>query len=368
MTSSTISQPLNNVALPNQSGSEFVAKAAVNFSGGDALVGVSASAWSNNAGLMSMEVWLDEQPTGALLQMYANTPAMHLALGHTWVWLQGMSAGLHTIALLAGETTVTDGNDSVCVTVWEMGDGTAVRFADDAPGTGSGNGQQLINADFQVSAPNNPVVISASASGWVTSAASLISGWVPIDGGDPVRLDVFANNAEQHLAMVPTDYVITQIARGLHQVELNADGLTTTDQNDTAHLSVVELLAGPAAPVVQGQLQNATAQAQQGDGGSIASFQFESNGGPLLVRTSASVWTEQEGELLYVGIQIDGTSKGYAQVFANFTETHMGTVTNDLVVEGIGAGTHTLNLMAEANVITDQNDRVSVLILEFPQS
>ena len=68
---------------------------------------------------------------------------------------------------------------------------------------------------------------------------------------------------------------------------------------------------------------------------------------------------------LIVGIQIDGTSRGFAQIFANPSGTHMATVTNDLVLTGVPAGSHTLGLIGEANTVTDQNDRVSVVAFEF---
>lgn len=114
-------------------------------------------------------------------------------------------------------------------------------------------------------------------------------------------------------------------------------------------------------------LQNATANTQQGSGGTVQSSNFQSNGLPLLIRVSVSCWTnEPPGLPLYVGIQIDGISHGFTQIWANFVGTHMTMVSNDLVLNGIPAGNHDLNLMGEANVITDSNDRVSVLIMEFP--
>lgn len=365
MTPSTISQPVNNASLLGQSGSGFVLKESVNFDGGDALIGFSASAWSENPGPISMRLWLDDQPTEGLLTLYANTGEMHLAMGHSWVWCQGVTPGQHTIMLEAGNTTVTDTNDTACVTVWEMGDGCAVRLAEDAQ-CPAGAGQPLIDA--RVETAGGQLLVSGSSSGWVEQANTFVSAWMPFDGGDPVELQVFANNAEQHLAVVPTDMVLTQIPRGDHQVQLNADGLTSTDGGDSAHLSVVEWVNPPDAPVVLSTaLQNTSCQATDGSGESIASSTFTSNGGTLLVRTSVSCWTAATGGAqLYVGIQVDGTSLGFAQIWANFASTHMAMVTNDLVLTGVGAGNHTLNLIAESNVQTDANDRVSVTIMEFP--
>lgn len=365
MTPSSISQVLNNVSLPQQSGGQVVAQQTITLGGGDALIGVSASAWSQAAGPMSIEVWLDGQPTGAELAMYANVGQMHMSLGHTWVWLQSPTPGDHVLTLVAGDTTVTDGNDVACVTVWEMGDGCVVHFTDDNP-CPSGTGVPLFKEAFETTG-ETMVMISASTSGWVTAGqGSFVGASLALDGGDANDLEVCANNLNQHLAVVPTDLIATPEARGQHAVQMASSGNTSTDGGDTAHLTVVEFKDPANSPTLIQHLQNDAANSQQGDGGSIISTPFESSGGTLLVRVSVSVWTQQAGETLYIGIQVDGTSLGFAQIYANFTGTHMAAVTNDLVLANVPAGSHTLNLMGEANVITDYNDRVSVTILEFP--
>jgi hypothetical protein len=355
----TISQPFNNVALVPQTGGEFVAKVATNFEGGDALIGFSASAYVAQPGLMTMQLWLDGEPV-AQIGLLATQAETHMSLGHTWAYCPDVSAGQHTISLLAGEGTVTDQNDSACVTVWNLNGTGTLRYHYDAD-CPDGAGQPLINTE--VLTEGGPLYISADMSGRVETP-SLITGWLPLDGGDPYELNVFANNAQQRLALIGTDRIYTPQDKGQHQVQLNADGLTFTDGDDAAHLTVVELTEGV---VMQAQLQNVTANSQQGDGGTIAETTFQSNGGPLLVRVAASVWTEQPNEVLFVGIQIDGTSLGFGQIYANNAAMHMPVVTNDLVLLSVPAGPHSLTLLAEANVITDQNDRVSALILEFSQ-
>ena len=144
MTPSTIFQAVNNAQLPTQYGDEMVVNEQVQFSGGDALIGFSASAWSSVGGqLLTYELWLDGQPTGGQLAMYANYESVHLALGHTWVYVPGLTAGAHEVSLLAGPNTVTDGNDTASITVWELGDGCAVSFAGDAAPPASGDGQMF---------------------------------------------------------------------------------------------------------------------------------------------------------------------------------------------------------------------------------
>ena len=367
MTPSTVFQPVNNAVLPNQNGDNFVLKEAIQVNGGDALIGFSASGWAAAANTMlSYELWLDGQPTGGQLQMFANLGETHLALGHSWVHCPGLAPGAHEIALFAGPGTVTDQNDRACITVWEMGDGCAVRYADDAP-CPQGTGLTLIDAQFETL--GNQALVSGCSSGWVTSQG-LIMGWMPVDGGDAVATQIFANNANEHLSTVPTDFVTQRMpGRGLHEVKLNADGKTTTDGGDTAHLAVVEWVNQADAPVacaMNPPLVGAVANTQQGDGGSIAQSQFSKGNGTLLVKVGVSAWTQAAGSMLYCGIQIDGTSLGFTNIYANPSAIHMPMVTNDLVLTNVPPGTHTLNLMAEAGVITDNNDRVCVLILEFP--
>jgi hypothetical protein len=367
MTPSTIYQPLNNVALAAQQGEGVVAQVQVELLASDALISLSASAWSAAAGEISIELWMDGQPTGGRLAMYANTAEMHLSLGRTYVWLQDVDPGQHTLELVAGPTTVTDSNDVACVAIWQMGDGCAVRFTEDAP-CPTGVSQPLIKE--AVGTKGGQLLLSASTSGWAAQAGNMVQGFLVVDGGDGVGMEVFPNNASQHLATVPTDLVYEESNRGQHLVQVNAGGLTSTDGGDTAHIAVVEWVNPQDAPAVlplTPPLQDATANSQGGSGGTIAAANFTSGGGTLLIRVGLSCWTNEEPGLpLYCGIQIDGTSHGFCQIWANFETTHMAMVPNDLVLNNIPAGLHTLGLLAEANVITDANDRVSALVMEFP--
>lgn len=341
-----------------------MAKATVNFTGGDALIGVSASAWSAKPGPIGVTIWLDGQPTGAELGTYASSGSTHLALGHTWAWCRGVSPGQHTIMLEAGPTTVTDQNDFACVTVIEPNDGLAIRLAQDTP-CPSGVAQPLITGWAETG--DGGLLISGSSSGWVTQAATTVRSSLLYDGGAVAPMEVFANNAQQHLAVVPTDYIQDNNpnSRGNHEFQVLGGGTAQTDQNDIAHLAVVEWVDYDQAPLYLSQIQNQPAAAQHGDGGTIASVPLPTKGGPLLVKVGVSCWTQSTNVPLIVGIQVDGTSVGYARIFANPSGTHMATVTNDLVLTGVPAGNHTLGLIGEANTITDENDRVSVVAFEF---
>jgi hypothetical protein len=360
MTKSAISQPLNNVQLKQQKGGNFVAQTQFQVSGGDALIGISASAWSQNPGPISMLVWVDNQPTGAVLGTYASQGQMHLALGHTWAWCRGLTPGQHTLMLEAGPTTVTDQNDWACATVIEMGDGLKVHASEDVP-CPKGIAQPLVTIESETG--DGGLWMSGSSSGWVTQAATLIGSSILYDAGDGTNMQVFANNANQHLAVVPTDN-IQDNTRGNHQFQVFGSQ-SATDLTDYAHLTVVEFVDYDQAPSYRAQMINQPAQSQHGDGSLIQSLPFSSKGGNLMVRVGVSAWTSATGVPLTVGIQVDGTSKGWAQIYANVANTHLPMVTNDLVIAGVPAGNHTLGLIGQLNTITDQNDRVSILIFEF---
>jgi hypothetical protein len=247
MTASTITQIFSNAPALTQQGDDPVAEATIDFTGGDALLGFSGSAWSQAPGEISLTVWLDEEPVGVPLSIYANAAEMHMSLGRTWVYCEDVSPGSHKLMVVAGPATVTDLNDRVSLTQWQMGDGVAVRAATDSP-CPVGAGQML--ARDQVGLEGGALLISGAGSGWVTQAGSLVSLPMLIDGGDALNSEVFANNANQHLATVPVDLVYDQQLRGQHDVQLNSMSNTSTDNGDYAHLAVVEWVNPSDAPVV----------------------------------------------------------------------------------------------------------------------
>ena len=214
------------------------------------------------------------------------------------------------------------------------------------------------------------ITVSSSGSGWAGQSGGIVQTSFQTDHNIGSLGEVMANNANQHLATVPVDLLSTEGIRGQHPLMLSGGQSTWIDQGDYGHVAVLEWV-NPDAPMFVGMnppLQNAPANSQEGGGGVIAQSQFTSDGGTLLVRANCSVWTQNAPCMLEVGIQIDGVSQGFLGIFANFSTTHMTAVSNDLVLTNVPAGQHTLTLLAEEATITDSNDRVSVMILEFLQS
>ena len=367
MTPSTISQVLNNAPALSQQGDGTVAQATVNFTGGDALLGFSGSAWSQAPGQISLEVWLDGEPVGGQLSIYANSGQMHMFLGRTWLHCQGVTAGPHQVMVVAGPTTITDLNDRVSLTLWQLGDGVALRTTLDAPCPSGTGGQLLVSSEY--GQRGGALLLSSSGSGWVTQAGTSVGIVMLWDRGDALIGHIFANNANQHLATVPVDLTYPNSARGQHTVSLRAFSNTSTDSGDYGHVAAIEWVQPAQAPTILATnpyLQDAQANTQQG-GEYIAQTAFQSSGGTLLFRVNASAWTPNPNTLLGLSLQVDGKPLGRAELFANPASTHLTVVSNDLVLTGIPAGNHTFEMQSDVSTYTDQNDRVSILALEFPK-
>jgi hypothetical protein len=292
---------------------------------------------------------------------------MHMSLGRMWVHAPQVSAGSHQLMVVAGMTTITDQNDRVNLTLWQLGDGLAVRATADEP-CPSGSGQVLLTERFGVK--GGAFLISGSGSGWVASANSLVQTTMLFAQADGILAEVYANNANQHLATVPVDnfYENQSGKRGEYELQLTAQPSTTTDQGDIAHLTAVEWVdpaAAPTAIAMNPNLMDAAA-AQQDGGEYVAQSTFSCSGGPLLFRVSMSAWTQYAPGPIGASIEIDERPVGYVELFANFASTHLAIPSNDFVVTGIPAGKHTFQLQSGASTYTDQNDRVSIFGLEFP--
>jgi hypothetical protein len=345
-----------------------VAQAKVGFDGSDALLGFSGTGWTQAAGPVSLQVWVDGQPLGGQLSVYANAPQMHMSLGHTWIHAPGFEDGWHQVTVVAGNSTITDQNDRVNLTLLHLSDGLALRATADEP-CPAGTGQVLLTERFGVK--GGPFLIAASGSGWVTAANSLVQTTMLLDGADGLMGEVYANNANQHLATVPvaTYYPNQSGSRGEYELQLKAQPATSTDQGDTAHLTAIEWVNPAEAPtvlVLNPHLMDTVANTQDG-GEFIAQTRFQSGGGTLLFSISFSAWSYTANSQMGASIVIDNKPIGYVGMYANPSSTHLAVPTQDFVVTGVPAGQHVFGLQSGAATYTDLNDRVSVVAMEFPR-
>lgn len=96
---------------------------------------------------------------------------------------------------------------------------------------------------------------------------------------------------------------------------------------------------------------------------------FTSNGGTLVIIASGSAYASAPVSWIGMNIDIDGVTRGYSSMVANEAGTHKALVSNSLVVTGIAAGTHTLQLSkcvnAGFNTVTDAADIFFATVLEL---
>lgn len=93
---------------------------------------------------------------------------------------------------------------------------------------------------------------------------------------------------------------------------------------------------------------------------------FTSSGGILLIFASGSGFRSTPGNI-GMKIVIDNVSHGSTQVYTNEVGSHKTFVANSILLTGIKAGNHTIQLDRSNTVtLTDDNDRFELTILEFP--
>jgi hypothetical protein len=93
---------------------------------------------------------------------------------------------------------------------------------------------------------------------------------------------------------------------------------------------------------------------------------FQSSGGSLLLMVSGSAYRPQNmpGPMA-VTVQLDAQNLGELRAFTNEAFSHRPFVERSFVVATAGSGTHTINLLAGADTLTDSNDFFNVTVIEF---
>jgi hypothetical protein len=93
---------------------------------------------------------------------------------------------------------------------------------------------------------------------------------------------------------------------------------------------------------------------------------FSTGGGRLVIFASGSAFRTNAGTIgMYV--YLDGTQVGVVKGYTNESQSHKSLVSFPIVVAGIGAGSHTIELRPLAtDVYMDGNDYFNVTVLELP--
>ena len=207
--------------------------------GGPLFIAVAATAWSKTADQqIGAMLYLDGDPI-AYPKLFANQAGAHLGLvGTDKVYTA--SPGGHTLTLMADGQTVCDSNDVWSVMVLEMaGSSTAWQAFDNTPCPSQSGGQVLAGCPY--TARGGVQLICVSLSGYSAAPNTMLQAQVLIDGDQVGTLQIFANQAEQHLLLCGGDIAPGSLPAGTHQVQVVAGDGMVTDSNDTISLTVIEV-------------------------------------------------------------------------------------------------------------------------------
>jgi hypothetical protein len=96
------------------------------------------------------------------------------------------------------------------------------------------------------------------------------------------------------------------------------------------------------------------------------SFNIQTHGGTLLLFASGSGKTTNSDQLIGMNIKVDNVLRGHARCHGHDNNSHYSFVANALVVSGLTAGNHTIQLVEFGSTQTNAQDRYSVTALELP--
>ncbi|WP_437322466.1 hypothetical protein [Sorangium sp. So ce394] len=111
---------------------------------------------------------------------------------------------------------------------------------------------------------------------------------------------------------------------------------------------------------------NVTQVLKQKHGPMPVSGTFQSSGGTLLVFASGSGITHSSAATIGMAIKLDKTQVSSANAWSNVQGAHQRFVAESLVLQGIAAGSHTIELSSLFGTDSDVNDYFSVTVLELP--
>jgi hypothetical protein len=93
---------------------------------------------------------------------------------------------------------------------------------------------------------------------------------------------------------------------------------------------------------------------------------YTSQGGALLFYMSGSAWCMAGGQPIGINLVVDGNVVGTAKVFTNEGWSHKSLVANGIVVKGLPAGTHKVQITQTWSSLerTDYNDYFDLTVVE----
>jgi len=291
-------------------------------------------------------------------EMRIDMPSAHRPLLRRRAYTKDLPQGQSFFGVHANQAAVTDTNDTVHMVALDVSDicvPPLIRFSrwGEALDYGHYFTEQIFDSE------GGPLLVSVATTAYSRKENQMLGATLWIDGQPKAVIQVFANPQLQHMGLVGGDRVI-QLPKGRHSMRLEPMQGTTIDANDTWSVLVMEMRAPSRAVML---LDNVKATAQKG-GGQVASAGYESTGGSHLVCVWMSGYTATANQVLDAQLLVDDNPVGKLQVYANHAQTHMLLNGGDIAAGAIPRGAHTLKVVAGKNTITDENDRVSLTVIE----
>lgn len=352
--------------------------------GNPLLVSTSASAIAAGTGKVSYALKINSasSPAAGTPEVWINPTFQHFPLVRSWALVTGVAAGQVTLTATSGADTSPNNDDAICATVCELGPGAplAVRaVVQPTSAQATVAGQPALYQPFV--SFGGRLLVRASGSAKQGSAGALLSFAVDIDGQEVVRTELLTPSSEAggpwHHATTPVD-VLVDVAAGRHVIAIRplagagTNLNTAVDVNDFTSVLVLEQTGPRSELEITPVLVNAPLIGQTG-GGTAAFATFASGGGTLVILASASAWSTAPN-VISLGLRLDGqqlVTNGNPAILhggVNTASMHIPLISNDFVAQGIGAGNHTISLVADSKTTTDGNDRTSITVLELGPS
>jgi len=276
----------NDPCVTQQGGTWMTQEAVVEAgNGGPALLLWQVSGWSQSPDqpLKAQPVIAGEADSTLGTASFTNPASVHTALLRRRALVSPLSPGESFVQVAAATGVCTDGNDSVTMTLLNLGAMSAppqVRLS--TWSTAIGTNGEYTSQPFD--SAGGPLLISVSATGWSQTADQPIGAVLYLDGEPIAYPKLFANQAAEHMGLVGSDVVVDNAGPGGHNLALMADSGTTCDTNDTWSLTVAEMQGSSTA----WQPFNNTPCSNQSGGQVIASCTYEAHGGVQIICVSLS--------------------------------------------------------------------------------
>jgi len=350
----------NYPCLPRTGGAKIVPDAVVDLGKAGPIVlfwQCSAFVATADRGMKAVPLINELADSSLEIAAFVNPASTHVPLLRRRVPFNSMPAGQSMFSIIATGGVHTDPNDSVNMAALDISDLPArpkVKLS--AFGLAANSG---LYTDQTFVADGHPLLVSVSATGWSKQAGQQIGAQLLIDNQPNANFQVFANLTGQHMSLVGGDRV-RSLPAGTHTLRLLPHASTTIDTNDVWSMTVIEF----PPPYTLTQLLGNDPCKQQPGGGVLASAPYTSKGGTQLICAWVSASATQAGRMISASVQISGNPVGTLQIMPAVAGSHMLLCGGDMVPGSIPAGQWTIDIVADANTVTDANDRVSLAIIE----